>query len=105
MESYWKCTTGFDCGPVLKGNPCYWALCSEWELAVKNITPIKLEQSVQYNEDLTNQGLLKPCFIDHAAMDFSGDEGPGLWPMEPLTDEELKVVLLDPDYNVFDLNA
>lgn len=99
MESYWKCTT--ECDFVLKGNPLYWALCSEWELAVKNIIPLKLEQSVQYNEELANQGLIKPCFIDPAAMDFSGETGPGLWPMEPLTKEEL----LDPDYNVFDLNA
>lgn len=103
MKSYWKCTTGFDSGPVLKGKPCYWVPKDLWNAAELSITPLRLDKNVPYDAELATQGLIKPCFLDQAAMDFSGENGPGLWPMVPLTEEELKIVLSDPDYNVFDL--
>ncbi len=92
--SYWKAAPqGIDRAPAMQGEPTIYVTRERWEASVEKEIPMPLAWGEPFDGQLVDLAELLPVMHDPAALDaFSERGGAGLWPIEPMTEEEVQLI-------------
>lgn len=96
---HWKLAMdGINLLPVMQGEPCAYVTRERWEIASESSVPMPFSWAEPFDGQLVDLGELLPVMYDPAALDaFTSEGGPGLWPVEPMTEEEVQISIENGD--------